>query len=105
VDDLKAQGNLGRVLVMTFSEFGRRVSENANGGTDHGAAAPMFVVGSKVKAGLLGHYPSLAPQDLFQGDVKYNVDFRSVYAGVLENWLKTRSAPILGRQFPVLPVV
>ncbi len=89
-DDMQAQGNMGRVLVMTFSEFGRRVSENANGGTDHGAAAPMFIVGDKVKAGLLGKYPSLAPQDLFQGDVKYNVDFRSVYAAVLENWLKTQ---------------
>jgi uncharacterized protein (DUF1501 family) len=105
VDDLKAQGNLQRVLVMTFSEFGRRVNENANGGTDHGAAAPMFIVGNKVKAGLLGRYPSLAPQDLFQGDIKYNVDFRSVYAGVLESWLKTKSAPILGKQFEPLPVV
>ena len=104
-DDLKAQGNMGRVLVMTFSEFGRRVSENANGGTDHGAAAPMFIIGNKVKAGLLGQYPSLAPQDLYQGDVKYNVDFRSVYAGVLENWLKTKSAPILGKSFAPLPVV
>ena len=104
-DDLRAQGNMGRVLVMTFSEFGRRVSENANGGTDHGAAAPMFVIGNKVKAGLLGQYPSLAPADLFQGDVKYNVDFRSVYAGVLENWLKTKSAPILGKPFTPLPVV
>ena len=81
VDDMKAQGNMQRVLVMTFSEFGRRVAENANGGTDHGAAAPMFVVGDKVKAGLLGKYPSLAPADLFQGDMKYNVDFRTVYAG------------------------
>ena len=94
-----------RVLVMTFSEFGRRVAENANGGTDHGAAAPMFIVGNQVKAGLLGRYPSLAPQDLFQGDIKYNVDFRNVYAGVLESWLKTRSAPILGRPFEPLPVV
>jgi len=105
VADMKAQGNMGRVLVMTFSEFGRRVSENANGGTDHGAAAPMFIVGDKVKAGLLGQYPSLAPQDLYQGDVKYNVDFRSVYAGVLENWLKTKSAPILGKKFEPLAVV
>jgi uncharacterized protein (DUF1501 family) len=104
-DDLRAQGNMGRVLVMTFSEFGRRVSENANGGTDHGAAAPMFIVGDKVKSGLLGKYPSLAPQDLYQGDVKYNVDFRSVYAGVLESWLKTKSAPILGKQFAPLAVV
>jgi uncharacterized protein (DUF1501 family) len=105
VDDMKAQGNMQRVLVMTFSEFGRRVSENANGGTDHGAAAPMFIVGNKVKAGLLGQYPSLAPQDLFEGDIKYSTDFRSVYAGVLESWLKTKSAPILGKQFPLLQVV
>jgi uncharacterized protein (DUF1501 family) len=105
VDDMKAQGNMQRVLVMTFSEFGRRVAENANGGTDHGAAAPMFIVGNKVTAGLLGQYPSLAPQDLFEGDVKYNVDFRSVYAGVLESWLKTKSAPILGRQFSPFQVV
>ncbi|HEY5041884.1 MAG TPA: DUF1501 domain-containing protein [Verrucomicrobiae bacterium] len=105
VADMKAQGNMQRVLVMTFSEFGRRVAENANGGTDHGAAAPMFIVGDKVKAGLLGHYPSLASQDLFEGDVKYNVDFRSVYAGVLESWLKTKSVPILGKQFPPLQVV
>jgi uncharacterized protein (DUF1501 family) len=105
VDDMKAQGNMQRVLVMTFSEFGRRVSENANGGTDHGAAAPMFIVGNKVKAGLLGKYPSLAPQDLFEGDIKYNVDFRNVYASVLENWLKTKSAPILGKQFEPLALV
>jgi uncharacterized protein (DUF1501 family) len=105
VEDLKGQGNLPRVLVMTFSEFGRRVTENANGGTDHGAAAPMFVVGDKVKAGLLGRYPSLAPADLFQGDLKYQVDFRSVYAGVLEGWLKTRSEPVLGKQFTPLQVV
>jgi len=104
VEDMRAQGNLQRVLVMTFSEFGRRVSENANGGTDHGAAAPMFIVGDKVKAGLLGKYPSLAPSDLHQGDIKYNVDFRNVYAAVLENWLKTKSAPILGKQFEPLPL-
>jgi uncharacterized protein (DUF1501 family) len=98
-DDLKAQGNMERVMVMTFSEFGRRVAENANGGTDHGAAAPLFVIGNKVKAGLLGRYPSLAPADLVNGDIQYNVDFRSVYAGLLDGWLKTPSAPVLGRKF------
>lgn len=103
--DLKAQGNLSRVLVMTFSEFGRRVAENANGGTDHGAAAPMFIIGEKVKAGLLGKYPSLAPEDLMNGDVKFTTDFRSVYAGVLEAWLKTSSAPILGKHFDPLACV
>jgi uncharacterized protein (DUF1501 family) len=102
---LKAQGNMERVMIMTFSEFGRRVQENANNGTDHGAAAPMFVVGNKVKAGLLGKYPSLAPADLVNGDIKYNVDFRSVYAGVLEGWLKTPSAPVLGQKFSPLMCV
>jgi uncharacterized protein (DUF1501 family) len=105
INDLKAQGNYQRVLVMTFSEFGRRVSENANGGTDHGAAAPMFVIGDKIKAGLLGKYPSLAPSDLLNGDLKYTVDFRTVYAGVLEGWLKTKSEPILGRKFAPLQIV
>lgn len=105
IADLKAQGNFHRVLLMTFSEFGRRVSENANNGTDHGAAAPMFIIGEKIKAGLLGKNPSLAPGDLFQGDLKFNVDFRSVYAGVLEQWLKTKSEPILGRKFQPLQIV
>jgi uncharacterized protein (DUF1501 family) len=104
-EDLKAQGNFQRVLVMTFSEFGRRVNENANAGTDHGAAAPMFIVGNKIKGGLLGKYPSLAPADLQNGDIKYTVDFRTVYAGVLEGWLKTKSEPVLGKKFTPLKVV
>jgi uncharacterized protein (DUF1501 family) len=104
-DDLKAMGHFDRVLVMTFSEFGRRVAQNASNGTDHGAAAPMFLVGSKIPNGLLGAEPSLDPNDLQDGDIKYNTDFRSVYAGVLEKWMKTASAPILGRQFDPLPIV
>ena len=102
--DLKAQGNIGRVSLMTFSEFGRRVKENASGGTDHGAAAPLFLAGGGVKAGLLGQMPSLAPKDLFDGDVKYNTDFRSVYATVLEKHLGVKSAPILKRDFPTINV-
>jgi len=102
LSDLKAQGNLGRVSLMTFSEFGRRVKENASGGTDHGAAAPMFLAGGGIKSGLLGKMPSLAPQDLFDGDVKYNTDFRSVYATVLEMHLGVKSAGILRTQFPLL---
>lgn len=105
VDDLNAQANFERVLLLTFSEFGRRVTENANQGTDHGAAAPMFVVGGRVKAGLLGRYPSLAPADRFQGDLKFTVDFRGVYAAILDDWLKTPSAPILGRKFDPLALV
>lgn len=100
--DLKAQGNLGRVSLMTFSEFGRRVKENASGGTDHGAAAPLFLAGGGIKAGLLGQMPSLSPNDLFDGDVKYNTDFRSVYATVLEKHLGVKSEPILKKSFPLI---
>jgi uncharacterized protein (DUF1501 family) len=101
--DMKQSGCDERVLMMTFSEFGRRVQQNASGGTDHGAAAPMFVFGKGVKAGVVGKHPSLT--DLDQGDLKYNVDFRSVYASILQNWMETPSKPILGQQFPLLPIV
>jgi uncharacterized protein (DUF1501 family) len=103
VADLKQQGNFDRVLLMTFSEFGRRVQENANGGTDHGAAAPMFALGGMVKAGLVGKYPSLT--DLDRGDLKFNTDFRSVYGTVLDRWLKAPSEKVLGRKFPALAIV
>jgi uncharacterized protein (DUF1501 family) len=100
--DLKALGILDRVMLLTFSEFGRRVSENASGGTDHGAAAPLFIAGGRVKPGIVGRHPSLAPADLINGDVAHHTDFRSVYATLLERWLKTSSTPILGRAFPQL---
>jgi uncharacterized protein (DUF1501 family) len=103
IADLKQQGNFDRVLLMTFSEFGRRVQENANGGTDHGAAAPMFVVGGAVKSGLFGKYPSLT--DLDRGDLKFNTDFRSVYGTVLDKWLKAPSQLVLGQKFPALGIV
>ncbi len=105
VKDLRAQGNLDRVLVMVFSEFGRRVAENASGGTDHGAAAPMFLAGGNAKAGLQGQLPSLAPGDLLRGDLKFNVDFRSVYATILERHLRVPSAQALRKQFPVLDII
>jgi uncharacterized protein (DUF1501 family) len=104
-DDLTAMGVFDRVMIMTFSEFGRRVTQNGSGGTDHGAAAPMFLIGPKMKAGLLGTEPSLAPADLLDGDIKYNTDFRSVYASILQNWLNTPSVPILGKQFDTLPIL
>lgn len=104
-DDLASMGVFDRVMIMTFSEFGRRVHENGSRGTDHGAAAPMFLVGSKIKSGLLGAEPSLAPADLKDGDIQYNTDFRSVYASILQNWLNTPSVPILGKQFDTLPIL
>jgi uncharacterized protein (DUF1501 family) len=101
--DMKQQKNDDRVLAMTFSEFGRRVVSNASNGTDHGAAAPMFVMGSSIRQGLVSPHPSMT--DLDQGDLKFIVDFRSVYASVLQNWLETPSKPILGDQYPLLPLV
>src|SRR3984893_6321364 len=101
--DLKAKGIFDRVLVMTFSEFGRRVSENANGGTDHGTAAPMFVCGGGVKPGLYGKHPLLNRLDA--GDLFYDVDFRSVYATILSKWMKAPAAQVLGRDFSKLNFV
>jgi len=95
--DLGKQGNTGKVLTMVFSEFGRRVAQNGSGGTDHGTAAPMFLVGDNVKAGLLGKHPSLTKLD--QGDLIYNTDFRQVYASVLEDWMGADSKEILGKRY------
>jgi len=102
-DDLKKQGNDTRVLTVSFSEFGRRVTQNASGGTDHGAAAPMFVMGPMVRAGVIGNHPSLT--DLDAGDLKYQVDFRSVYAGVLEGWLKADSKKVLEGAYKPVGIV
>ncbi len=95
--DLQGQGNSDRVVVLGFSEFGRRVAENGSGGTDHGTAAPMFVFGKALKGGLYGAQPSLS--DLADGDLKHVVDFRSVYATVLDRWLGADPAKILGQDF------
>jgi uncharacterized protein (DUF1501 family) len=89
VTSLKSDGLLDRVLLMTFSEFGRRVAENGSQGTDHGAAAPLFVIGGAVRAGMHGNHPSLSPNDLDQGDLRWTVDFRSIYGTVLKDWLDT----------------
>lgn len=101
--DLKAQGNSGRVLTMVFSEFGRRVAQNASGGTDHGCAAPMYFMGDMVRPGLLGEHPSLT--DLDEGDLKFNVDFRSVYAAVLEDWMGAPADKVLGRAYKKAKIV
>ncbi len=101
--DLKAQENDTRVLTMSFSEFGRRVAQNASQGTDHGTAAPMFLFGPMVKAGVIGDHPSLT--DLDEGDLKYRIDFRSVYAGVLDGWLKADPKKILEGEYKSVPVI
>lgn len=85
------------VLIMTFSEFGRRVAENGGRGTDHGAAAPLFLIGSGVKGGIIGDQPSLT--DLDDGDLKYKIDYRNVYATVLDKWMGADSKAVLGEKF------
>jgi uncharacterized protein (DUF1501 family) len=102
-DNLDASGLADRVLVLCFSEFGRRVHENASGGTDHGTAGPVFLVGKQVRAGLVGETPSLL--DLEDGDLKMAVDFRRIYAAVLQDWLALPAAGALGGRFDPLPVI
>ncbi|MBV9027428.1 MAG: DUF1501 domain-containing protein [Candidatus Eremiobacteraeota bacterium] len=101
--DLAAHGNDRRVLTLTFSEFGRRIEENGSRGTDHGEASPLFLIGGGVKGGLYGTLPDLTATNM--GNVRYGVDFRSVYATVLERWLGRPSTGVLGGAFAKLPVL
>ncbi|HHS95316.1 MAG TPA: DUF1501 domain-containing protein, partial [Phaeodactylibacter sp.] len=94
VKELKAHRLLKDTLIMTFSEFGRRVKENASGGTDHGTANPVFLMGGALpKQGFYNMAPDLL--DLDNGDLKYQVDFRSIYASILDKWLQTDAEKIL----------
>jgi len=104
VADLKAQGQLDRVLGITFSEFGRRVGENKNAGTDHGAASVMFAFGGKVKAGVHGTPPDLGTLDPL-GDLVHKTDFRQVYAGLVKDWLNADPEKVLLGKFEPLPLV
>lgn len=100
-DAMKKAGRWNHILVMTYSEFGRRVYENGSEGTDHGTAAPHFFLGGAVQGGLYGSPPNL--EDLEQGDLKYTIDFRSMYRTVAEKWWKI-PAPFL-QSFPVIDVI
>jgi len=103
VRDLKRDKLLDRVLLMTFSEFGRTVKENGRRGTNHGAAAPVFLAGGRLKGGLIGPRPSLT--DLDNGAPKFHIDFRRVYATVLDRWLGFESRIVLDRQFKPLDIL
>ena len=103
VQDLKRDKLLNRVLLMTFSEFGRTVKENGRRGTGHGAAAPIFLASGKLKNGLIGSHPSLT--DLDNGALKFHIDFRRVYATVLDRWLGFDSRIVLGRKFDYLDIL
>ena len=103
LNDMIAHGHGDRVLCLCFSEFGRRVNENASEGTDHGTAGPIFLAGQQVKPGLIGKHPSLS--DLKDGDLQHHTDFRQVYATVLEHWLKCDSTSVLGKSYKTLPLI
>ncbi|MFV2067253.1 MAG: DUF1501 domain-containing protein [Pirellulales bacterium] len=103
LDDLRTAGLEERVLVMCFSEFGRRVKENASVGTDHGTAGPMLLAGGMIRPGVHGETPSLL--ELENGDLKHTVDFRSVYATVLADWLGLPVSSALDREFAEIDLV
>jgi len=92
--EMQLTGNLDRVMVMTFSEFGRRIRENGSRGTDHGAANCSFVFGGGVNGGVYGGQPDL--EDSIKGSLRYKIDFRSVYSQVIENWFGQEAAPVFG---------
>ena len=104
VKDLKSNGLLDDVLILTFSEFGRRVKQNGSGGTDHGTANNVFLMGGNLrKAGFYNAAPDLLNLD--KGDLVYDIDFRAIYANILENWLEIESKSILGKSFHNLKLV
>jgi uncharacterized protein (DUF1501 family) len=103
VDDLKTDNTLDRVLLMTFSEFGRTLKENGRRGTNHGNAAPVFLAGTKLKNPLIGTHPSL--KDLDNGALKHNIDFRKIYATVLKKWLRYNPHPTLTKKHKPLDIL
>lgn len=102
LEDVALQGRGNDVVLLAFSEFGRRVAVNGSDGTDHGAAGPVFIAGAPVRGGLYGDLPDLRRLD--EGDLRYSTDFRSVYATLLEDWLGADSEPVLFGRFETLPL-
>ena len=103
-DDLKEQNASENVVLLLFTEFGRRVKDNGSG-TDHGSGGIALVIGDAVKGGLYGEYPSLAPEKLLDGDLQFNNDFRGLYATLLENWMGLDSKPIVRGSFEKLDFI
>ncbi|MCS6958676.1 MAG: DUF1501 domain-containing protein [Pseudanabaenaceae cyanobacterium SKYGB_i_bin29] len=98
MNDLKTRGSDGNVLIMVQTEFGRRVAQNGSGGTDHGTATPVFFLGNNLKGGILGGQPNL--DSLVNGNLPWQIDFRSLYAETIDRWLHGNSVDILGGSFP-----
>ncbi len=103
LDDLAAAKLADGVVLMAFSEFGRRPTENGSLGTDHGTAGPVFLAGPRLKAGLIGETPRLG--ELVDGDLKWSIDFRRVYATLLDQWLGLPAETVLGQRFEPLPIL
>ena len=103
-DDLKEHNAGENVMLMVFSEFGRRVKDNGSG-TDHGAGGHCFIIGDQVKGGLYGEYPSLDAEKLDDGDLQFNTDFRGVYSTILEKWMGLDAKPIVGGEFEQLAFI
>jgi hypothetical protein len=107
-DDLKFLGTEDRVVGMTYSEFGRRIKSNGSTGTDHGAAAPMFVFGKQVTGGVLGTTPSFGANVTVGDNLPFQYDFRSIYATLLSNWLCVNDSDldqVMLKNFQTLPLV
>jgi uncharacterized protein (DUF1501 family) len=103
-DDLRAHDEADDVIMLIWSEFGRRVKDNG-AGTDHGAGSVAFVLGDRVKGGMYGEYPSLKKDDLTGGNLKYNVDFRTTYASILDRWMHIDAQPIVNGKFEEFAIV
>lgn len=101
--EMEKIGKADKVVVLVFSEFGRRTYENASGGTDHGAAGPMFLIGKSVKGGFHGSNPDL--DNLVDGDLQWKTDFREVYATTLDQWMGGDAGLVLGQKYQHLPVM
>ena len=99
--DLQEHDLSDNVLMFVFTEFGRRAKDNGSG-TDHGAGGLAFAMGDRVKGGIYGEYPSLGAEDLVEGDLCFNTDFRGVYATLVEQWLGLDAGPIVGGHFEQL---
>ena len=96
--DLKEHGRENDVVILAYSEFGRRIQDNGSG-TDHGSGGVAFVIGDPVKGGMYGEYPSLKEEDQLNGDLHFNNDFRSTYSTILNQWLGLDAASIVNGQF------
>ena len=97
-DDMKEHGTENDVVVLVFSEFGRRIKDNGSG-SDHGSGGVAFVIGGDVKGGMYGEYPSIKEADQLEGDLHFNNDFRSTYSTIVDQWFGLDAVPIVNGQF------